>query len=76
MAISRGGKDLVRVARVMKGKCGVCHQMVIAGQAYEYVGGTNTSNQYLAHYNCYKPTNAPTWEELPQVNRLKLGGKQ
>ncbi len=65
MPIARQGKGRpVRVARVMQGTCRICHQYVIAGQAYEYVGGTNTGNQYLVHFNCYKPANAPTWEEL------------
>ena len=31
---------------------------------YEYAGGTNTQNRRLVHYNCHKPTGAPTWEEL------------
>jgi len=55
----------IRVARFMKGKCGICHKMIMPGEAYETcVGGSNTSKGYLAHYNCYKPDGAPTYEEL------------
>lgn len=64
MPISRSGKSTVRVARYRKGLCGICHQEVMPGQAYEYGGGTNTQNQRLMHFNCNKPSNAPTWEEL------------
>lgn len=65
MAITGGRKEQpVRVARFDKGICGICFEMVTAGQAYDYKGGTNTKNRQLVHYNCYKPTNAPTWEEL------------
>jgi len=40
-------------------------KMIRPGEAYEEcVGGTNTRNGYLAHYNCHKPSSAPTWEEL------------
>ena len=39
--------------------------MIRPGEAYEEcVGGTNTRNGYPAHYNCHKPSSAPTWEEL------------
>lgn len=61
----------VRVARVYKGKCGICYQDIIAGQAYDVMDGSNTSNQRLVHYNCYKPTNAPTWEELKEVRNIQ-----
>ena len=66
MPIAREGKSQpARVARFMRGTCGICHQMIMPGEAYETcVGGTNTRNGYLAHYNCHKPSNAPTWEEL------------
>ena len=65
MPISYIGKIKVTVARFMRGKCGICHKMIMPGEAYETcVGGTNTGNGYLAHYNCYKPDGAPTWEEL------------
>ncbi len=69
MTIARAGKSQpVRVARVYKGTCGICYQPVVTGQAYEYGGGTNTKNQCLFHYNCHKPTSAPTWEELQKTN--------
>ena len=64
MGMTRGGKAWVKVARTYRGLCGDCHQPIMPGQAYERVGGTNSKNQYLAHYNCHKPSNAPTWEEL------------
>lgn len=65
MPISRTGNSRVRVARFMRGVCGICHKMIMPGEAYETcVGGTNTKPGYLAHYNCYKPESAPTWEEL------------
>lgn len=71
--ISMGGKIIVRVARFMKGECGICHKMIMPSEAYETcVGGTNTRNGYLAHFNCYKPSAAPTWEELPAVMRKAL----
>ena len=55
----------VRVARFMRGNCGICPKMIMPGEAYETcVGGTNIKNGYLAHYNCHKPTGAPTYEEL------------
>ena len=61
MGIARAGKSApVRIARYYKGICGICHQEVGPGQAYEpHVGGTNSSEAYLAHYNCYKPSGAP-----------------
>uniref|UniRef100_A0A6M3IXL8 Uncharacterized protein n=1 Tax=viral metagenome TaxID=1070528 RepID=A0A6M3IXL8_9ZZZZ len=41
-------------------------------RAYEEcVGGTNTRNGYPAHYNCHKPGNAPTWEELQILRGVK-----
>ena len=66
MAIGRDGTKAppVRVARVYKGLCHICFEPVTAGQAYDYRSGTNTSSQALVHYNCYKPADAPTWEEL------------
>ena len=65
MPITRGGQHRVRVARFMRGDCGICHKMIMPGEAYETcVGGTNTRNGYLAHFNCYKPEGAPTYEEL------------
>lgn len=66
MGIGRDGQKAqpVRVARVMKGTCGICYQGIIAGQAYDYRSGTNTRNRCLVHYNCYKPSSAPTYEEL------------
>ena len=70
MPIARVGKSPARVARFMRGECGICHKMIMPGEAYETcVGGTNTKNGYLAHYNCYKPDNAPTWEELKARNK-------
>ena len=75
MPIAYRGKVKVRVARFMRGECGICHKMIMPGEAYETcVGGTNTSNGYLSHYNCYKPEGAPTWEELPEANRKLLRG--
>ena len=53
-----------RVARVYKGKCGICFKDILAGQVYDYKDGSNTSNIHIVHYNCYKPSGAPTWEEL------------
>jgi len=42
-----------KVARTMRGKCGICHEMIVAGEKYfTCVGGTNTCNGYLAHYDC------------------------
>lgn len=65
MPISRGGEHKVKVARFMRGKCGICYKMIMSGEAYETcVGGTNTREGYLVHYNCHKPSGAPTWEEL------------
>jgi len=76
MPSSRGGKRKVRVARFMRGECGICHKMIMTGAAYETcVGGTNTKEGYLAHYNCYKPEGAPSWEELPPHNKRVLGGR-
>lgn len=71
MAIGRDGtkSNLPRVARVMKGVCGICYRPIIAGQAYDYRGGTNTQNQCLVHYNCYKPLGAPTYEELKEIRK-------
>ena len=65
MPITREGKSRVKVARFMRGECGICHKMIMLGEAYETcVGGSNTHNGYLAHYNCHKPNGAPTYEEL------------
>ncbi len=70
MPISRGGKLKTKVARTMRGRCGICYKPVISGEAYETcVGGTNSENGYLAHYNCYKPSGAPTYEELQARNK-------
>ena len=71
MPISRKREcNPIRVARFMRGECGICHKMIMPGEAYETcVGGTNISNGYLAHYNCYKSPNAPTWEELQARKR-------
>lgn len=75
MPISREGKIKVRVARFMRGDCGICHKMIMPGEAYEtYVGGTNTRNGYLAHYNCNKSYNASTWEELSDSSKKLLRG--
>jgi len=60
-----------KVARVYKGKCGICHQDIIGGQAYDIMGGSITSRQCLVHYNCYKPANAPTYEELTRKKRTR-----
>jgi len=78
MPISRSHKGTpVRVARTMRGKCGICHKMIMPGEAYETcVGGTNSKNGYLAHYNCNKPTNAPAWEELLDSNKRLLRGNK
>ena len=62
-----------RVARVYKGKCGICYKDIFQGQAYDYRGGTNTSNKRIVHYNCYKPEGAPTWEELMLKRRQQKG---
>lgn len=65
MAISRTGNNNVTVARLMRGRCGICYEMIMPGEAYETcVGGTNTSNGHLAHFNCYKPIGSPNWENL------------
>ena len=75
MPISYGGKSKVKVARFMRGVCGICHKMIMPGEAYETcVGGTNTSNGYLAHYNCYKPIGASAWEELLPKQQAILRG--
>jgi hypothetical protein len=79
MPISRASREnpanKVTVARYMRGKCGICHEMITAKEAYlTCVGGTNTSNGYLAHYNCYKSTDAPRWEELkPEAQKVLSG---
>jgi len=54
---------MIRVAKVYQGKCQICQLPVLAGQAYVLTSRSITKNQSLVHYNCYKPTNAPTWEE-------------
>jgi len=55
MPISRGGKDQVRVARFMRGKCGICHKMIMPKERYlTCAGGTNIFKGYLAHLDCYK----------------------
>ena len=61
MAIARAGKSApVRIARTYRGRCGICHLPVVAGQAYDpHWGGTTSCASYLVHYNCYKPTGAP-----------------
>lgn len=51
----------VTISRYMKGKCGMCYKMIMPGEAYEYTGGSNTSNRHLVHFNCY---NSVRWEEL------------
>jgi len=74
MPIHRMNTARVRVARTMRGTCGICYKLVVAGQAYEYTAGTNTSNTKLVHFNCYKPDSAPTWEELKEgevISRYK-----
>ena len=43
-----------KVARVYKGKCGICRQDIIAGEAYDYMDGSNTSDMCIVHWNCYK----------------------
>ena len=53
-----------KVARVYKGKCGICHGDIFPGQVYYFTGGSKTSNAQIVHFNCYKPSGAPTWEEL------------
>ena len=52
----------VRIARYMRGECGVCYKMIMPGEAYETcVGGMNTCKGFLAHYNC---RNSLRWEDL------------
>ena len=58
-----------KVARVYKGTCGICCQDIFAGQAYDIMGGSITSRQCLVHYSCFKPVNAPTYEELMLRNK-------
>jgi len=62
---------MIRVAKVYQGKCQICQQSVLAGQAYIYTSRTITKNQYLVHYNCYKPVNSPTWEELKGKSKVR-----
>ena len=76
MPISYVGKIKVTVARFMRGKCGICHEMIMPGEAYfTCVGGTNISSGYLAHYNCYKPASALIWEALTPNQQAILKGK-
>lgn len=71
MTIAREGKARpTRVARTYRGVCHICWDDVVAGQAYEYAGGSNTQSHYLVHYNCYKPSGAPTYEELLKSKRV------
>ncbi len=73
MSIGKAGKSRsVRVSRYDREICRICKSPVLHGQAYCYTGGTNTNNQYVVHYNCMKPTSAPTWEEL-QARHDKTG---
>ena len=78
MGFSRSNKGIpLKVARFMRGDCGICHEMIMPGEAYETcVGGSNTGNGYLAHFNCYKPIDAPTWEELPDTTKKALRSKR
>ncbi len=60
-------KQPIRVARFMRGECGICHKMILPGEAYETgCGKSMTRNVYIAHYTCYKPDGAPTYEELKE----------
>jgi len=36
-------KITTRRARVMKGKCGICGQMIMPGEAYDTMGGSITT---------------------------------
>ena len=74
MPITRTSKGQpVRVARFMRSKCGICHEMIMPGEAYETcVGGTNIKNGYLAHYNCHKPEGALAYEDLTSEGKASL----
>jgi len=71
MPIARvGGSRPIRISRYDRGICRICKQPVLHGEAYCYTGGTTIDIQYLVHYDCYKPANAPTWKELLQIQKL------
>ena len=69
MSLKAEGKGVpVRIARSYRGKCGICYKPIIKGDAYESgIGATNIRAGYIAHYNCYKPSGAPTYEELKKI---------
>ena len=77
MGFSTAGRNSpsnkIRIARYMKGECGICLKMIMPGEAYDKMDGSNTSNVRLVHYNCYKPEGSPTWEELKVRKSLQRG---
>ena len=53
-----------KVARTYRGLCAICYQPIVAGEAYEEGAlASNTRAGVAVHYNCHKPSSAPTYAE-------------
>ena len=76
MSLKAEGLSHVRIARTYRGKCGICDQPIIAGQAYEIGLASNTRAGRIVHYNCHKPSSAPTWEELKRKSLDNTKGQE
>ena len=72
MGFSRDeGKDFkITKARFMRGECEICYKMIMPDEYYVKTCGSITRNCGIAHYNCYKPSGAPTYEELISTGKV------
>lgn len=59
MGFSSADKDSpthkVRKARYMRGKCGICFEMIMPGEEYAMRDGSRTRNVQPVHVKCYFP---------------------
>ena len=55
MGFSSVGRDSnkVRKARHMRGKCGLCFKMIMPGERYLLMDGSQTSNVSPVHLKCF-----------------------